>query len=448
MMFSSEFQELEVWAAQISNPWIFFCASSCHAVFRGLDSADFFREIFLKKRFVFLVAAVFLAARVFADGTLVVSKKDSKFSLEMAGFTAGTDNGSQWFRHTLEKDLFSCGYFSRAAAGQAIIVLSGSVDGGASVSAKCLVQDRSAQAVRLNKGFSDTANQAIRLAHQAADEIIKAVTGRDGFCGSQVVLVGNETGHKELYLSDWDGGNLRQLTHDGSISLDPKWRPRGNEILYTSYLRGSASLFAIDLGTGQRRQLIRAGGLVTGGAFSPDGSRVALIMSKDGNPELYVMSASGGAVTRLTHTPDRDEASPTWSPDGKRICYVSGPPNYTQLYVIDAGGGEPVRITSGGRMNESPDWGPNGQIAYQSNFGGQYQIFVVDPSSHAASQISKDGAAYEDPSWAPDGRHIVATRVTGYQKGVCLLDTLEDAPISLTGNRRGDWSQPAFAPHK
>ncbi len=406
------------------------------------------RRKFVNKKSIYVVlAAATLAGMGLAD-VITIRKSDTKFSLEMSAFTAAGDNAAQWFRHTLEKDLYSCGYFSRAPAGQAMIVLSGSAGGGGSVSAKCLVQDRTAQAVRLNKGYNADANQAIHLAHKAADDIIKAVTGKDGLCGSQVVLVGNASGHKELYFSDWDGGNLRQLTRDGSISLDPKWSPNCQEILYTSYVRGSASLFAIDMASGQRRQIIRAGGIVTGGRFSPDGSRIALIMSKDGNPELYVMSASGGGLTRLTRTPDRDEASPTWSPDGRKICYVSGPPNFTQLYVIDANGGEPVRITSGGRMNESPDWGPGGMIAYQSNFGGHYQIFVIDPSSHATSQISRDGASYEDPCWAPDARHIICTRVVNYQKGVCILDTQSDESISLTANQRGDWSQPAFAPRK
>jgi TolB protein len=406
------------------------------------------------KKIFFAGAAVLFACGVVVPAAqaqkpvekLVINK--GNYPLDMSGFAAGGDNAAQWFRHTLESDLFKCGYFSRAPADRAVILLTGSANGGGSVSAQCLVQDRIAQATRLSKNYSAGANEVIRRAHQAADDIIKAVTGKDGFCGSQVAMIGNTSGHKELYLSDWDGSNLRQLTRDESINLDPKWRPGGKEILYTSYVRGSASLFTVDLTSGQRRQLIRSGGIVTGGAYSPDGSRIALIMSRDGNTELYVMGASGSGLTRLTRTPDRDEASPTWSPDGRRICFVSGPPNFTQLYVIDAGGGDPVRVTSGGRMNESPDWGPNGMIAYQSNFGGQYQIFVVDPASHAASQVSKGGAAYEDPSWAPDGRHIVCTRVVGYEKGVCILDTQNDAPISLTSNQRGDWSQPAFEPRK
>lgn len=396
------------------------------------------------KRLFYLVAALFIGFHAQAD-SIRINKQDTKFSLEMSTFTASQEPAAVAFRRTLEADLYKCGYFSRAAAGQGQIVLSGSA--GGAVSAKCYVQGRADQRLYLSKGYNADANSAVRLAHRVADEIIKAVTGLDGFCSGQVVMVGNGTGHKELYLADWDGSNLRQLTRDNSINRDPKWAPGGRKIIYTSYLKGAASLITLDLGTGERKQLLRAGGMITGGAFSPDGSKIALIMSKDGNPELYVVGAGGGGLVRLTNTPGADEASPTWSPDGSRICYVSGPPGVPQLYIISAGGGSPQRLQVGGRMNECPDWGRNGLIAYQSNFGGRYQVFIVDPSTRAASQVSQDGAAYEDPNWAPDGRHIVATRVSGYQKGVCILDTQSTELISLA-NQRGDWSEPAFTPRQ
>lgn len=396
------------------------------------------------KKFAVATFAFLIACAGLAD-VIRVNKQDTKFSLEMTGLTASADPAATAFRRTLEADLYKCGYFSRAGAGQGQIVLSGSAAG--SVTAKCYVQGRADQRLYLSKGYSADGNTAVRLAHRVADEIIKAVTGLDGFCSGQVVMVGNASGHKELYLADWDGGGLRQLTRDSSINRDPKWAPGGRKLIYTSYLKGAASLITLDLASGERRQLLRAGGLITGGSYSPDGSKIALIMSKDGNPELYVVGAGGGGLMRLTRTTGADEASPTWSPDGSRICYVSGPPGVPQLYVIGASGGEPQRLSVGGRMNECPDWGRNGLIAYQSNFGGRYQIFVVDPATRSASQVSRDGAAYEDPSWAPDGRHIVATRVTGYQKGVCILDTQSSELISLT-NQRGDWSEPAFTPRE
>lgn len=397
------------------------------------------------RRLISCFVAVGLVLSAAAQERLVINKKDNKYSLELAGLTASADPAAQIFRRTLENDLNRCGWFRIVGAGQGMIVIGGSASG--SLAARVYAQGRADQRTYLNQGYNGDGNRAAQIAHKAADDLIKAITGRDGFCSAQIALIGNASGKKELYLCDWDGGNLRQLTRDNSISLSPKWSPDGRRLLYTSYVRGAASLFTVDIGSGQRGQLLRAGGMVTGGAFSPDGSRIALIMSRDGNPELYVAAANGSGLTRLTRTTGADEASPCWSPDGSQICYVSGPPGAVQLFLISAGGGQPQRLTSFGRQNESPDWGANGQIAYQSNIGGQYQICVIDPATRAYSQITSGGPAYEDPAWAPDGRHIYATSVAGYQKKVCLLDTQKDPTITLT-NTRGDWSEPAVSLRK
>ena len=57
-------------------------------------------------------------------------------------------------------------------------------------------------------------------------------------------------------------------------------------------------------------------------APSPDGSKVAMILDKDGWVDLYVADADGGNLKRLTKSPE-DESSPCWSPDGKWICFAT-----------------------------------------------------------------------------------------------------------------------------
>ena len=75
--------------------------------------------------------------------------------------------------------------------------------------------------------------------------------------------------------------------------------------------------------SGSRNRLAGYPGLNTGADISPNGREIALILSKDGNPELYVKNLRSGQLTRLTSSPRAAEASPSWSPDGNRIVYVS-----------------------------------------------------------------------------------------------------------------------------
>ena len=50
-------------------------------------------------------------------------------------------------------------------------------------------------------------------------------------------------------------------------------------------------------------------------AWSPDGSRMAFVSDRDGNFEVYVMSADGSGQARLTNNP-ADDIEPAWCPDG------------------------------------------------------------------------------------------------------------------------------------
>ncbi|OQA23834.1 MAG: translocation protein TolB [Verrucomicrobia bacterium ADurb.Bin345] len=296
----------------------------------------------------------------------------------------------------------------------------------------------------LGKTYRASADGARRLAHQVADEIIEAVTGQKGIFSGRLVLVGNRTGSKELYLCDSDGQGLAQLTRDRSISLAPRWSADGSIISYTSYINGFPDVYTIDVASGSRSRVASFPGLNTGGEISPNGRDMALILSKDGNPELYVMDLRSRRLTRITQTPRAAEASPSWSPDGSQIVYVSDAPGSPQLYVVSRDGGQPKRLT--GRVAESvtPRWGSNGVITYSARIGGRYHVCVLNPQTLESRQITADGADYENPCWAPNGRHIACGRKTGGRSAIYLLDTMGDPPIALL-DIQGNWYSPSWS---
>src|SRR6266700_3261923 len=43
------------------------------------------------------------------------------------------------------------------------------------------------------------------LAHRVSDDVVRAATGRDGIASSRIAFVNNQSGHKEIYLMDYDG---------------------------------------------------------------------------------------------------------------------------------------------------------------------------------------------------------------------------------------------------
>ena len=279
---------------------------------------------------------------------------------------------------------------------------------------------------------SSFSGDARRATHQFADAFVEALTGTPGFASSRITFAsasgGKKTKVKEIYISDIDGANARQLTQDSALGYCPKFSPDGTKIAYSSDKSGYRDTYVIDLNTKKRAILAQFPGQNTGATFSPDGSTLALSLSKFGNPEICTLPASGGSPTRLTQTRGTD-CSPTWSPDGTKIAYVSDERGSPGLYLIPATGGEPEKLNTESSYTTEPDWSPDGKkIAYSITSGGG-QIGVYDIDQKKARIVSR-GSGLESPSWTRNSRHLVCS-----QNGtLVLLDSLTGEAIKIPNN--------------
>ncbi len=272
---------------------------------------------------------------------------------------------------------------------------------------------------------------------RAADVAVERTNGAGlrGFFASKLAFIGERTGRKEVYISDLFIGEVKQITRDNAHAFGPRWAPDGGRLLYTSYYKsGFPDIFQIDLNTYQRTTFVSFRGTNSGAVFSPDGSRVAMVLSGEGNPEIYVSDAQGRQVSRRTRT-DAIEASPAWSPDGTRLVFTSDAAGGPQLYIIPAAGGSMQRVpTNISRYCTEPDWNranPN-KIAYTARIGRGFQIAVHDFSKGTSEQVSRAPFDGIEPAWLADGRHLVYTARDRSTSRFCILDTEtgKSVPIS------------------
>src|SRR5690606_13953544 len=120
---------------------------------------------------------------------------------------------------------------------------------------------------------------------------------------SQLAFISQATGNTEVCVSDLFFGDARQLTHDRASALSPRWSPDGSKLLYTSFHRSNAAdIFQIDMRTLQRTSFVSLKGTNQSARFSPDGSQVAMVLSGEGNPEIYVANSNGRSISRRTRT--------------------------------------------------------------------------------------------------------------------------------------------------
>jgi Tol biopolymer transport system component len=130
--------------------------------------------------------------------------------------------------------------------------------------------------------------------------------------GTKLAFISDRAGTWEVWISNADGTNPRQLTHLGH-AIWPRWSPTGRTIAFNS-MQGARS-------------------------------------------HVYVVDASGGFPEVLTEGFMAD-----WSADERWIYFSSLNGRDAQIWKIPARGGQPTQLTKNGGMG--PQKGPDGQVFY------------------------------------------------------------------------------------
>ena len=204
-------------------------------------------------------------------------------------------------------------------------------------------------------------------------------------------------GNFEIYSSELDGTDLRQLTDNGTYNAEATLSPDGSRLIFTSTMDGDLELYTMNVdGTDIQRITNRVG--YDGGAFfSPDGST---IVWRAMYPETPQDSADyrGLLEERLVR------------------------PSNLELWLAAADGGNPRQITDLGGANFAPFFHPSGdKIIFSSNHvtgGRTFNLFMINVDGTGLEQITDRADFDAFPMFSPDGTKLVwASNRSGQEEG-------------------------------
>lgn len=245
-----------------------------------------------------------------------------------------------------------------------------------------------------------------RGAHEFADDIVFALTGRPGIASSRLAFVSDQSGDQEIYVCDADGRNVMRATFEGEGACQPSINRTGSYLTYTSYASGYANVLGLDLLSGMRRRVLSLPGTNVGAALSPDGNRIAVCVSASGWPMLVVRGLQGGGERHLTGR-DGIASAPSWSPNGEDVVFSwDNGSGMGPILCEGRPGRQAVPLPVGYSHCYSPDWSPDGQrLVFVTLQYGKPQIALWERGQTRARLLA-DG---RDPCWGANGRHIVYT---------------------------------------
>lgn len=131
------------------------------------------------------------------------------------------------------------------------------------------------------------------------------------------------------------------------------------------------------------------------GAWSPDGSRLVMTSSREGADELYLATADGKDIHRITFI-NRGTGNPEFSPIGTRIAFSTGTPR--DIWVVNADGSNIINLTGGA-------------------YGG-------------ARLTKQTGAGYLNTVWSPNEEYLCFT--DGSSKGHIVKSDGTGSPVKVS----------------
>jgi Tol biopolymer transport system component len=154
--------------------------------------------------------------------------------------------------------------------------------------------------------------------------------------------------------------------------------------------------------------------------WSPDGSRIAFDSNRKGHRDLYLKSSNGAGSEELLLESAQDKVASDWSRDGRFLLYHSSDPETSwDLWVLPMEGDRKPFVFLKTNFDERrAQFSPDGRwVAYISNESGRYEIYVRPFFQGRLSAKTEGGPATVSGTTVLSGLQVQPAPVSGTSSG-------------------------------
>ncbi|MGC6492617.1 MAG: BamA/TamA family outer membrane protein [Myxococcota bacterium] len=157
--------------------------------------------------------------------------------------------------------------------------------------------------------------------------------------------------------------------------------------------------------------------------FSPDGSQLLMVTNRVQNTQLEVMTVDQTRTPLTTNTERKQHATPRYSPNGKLIAVSVWDRGRRDLWLYTADGRPLSRLTADAANDRDPAWSSDGNTLYfSSDRTGIPNIFAVDLQTQRLYQVTNVTTGAAKPSIRPDEKLLAYERYSANGWDVYVLD--------------------------
>jgi Tol biopolymer transport system component len=263
----------------------------------------------------------------------------------------------------------------------------------------------------------------------------------------------------QLTWFDRSGTRLGTLgPRDANALLDPALAPDGHRVAVRRTVDGNTDIWLID--DARMTRFTFDPSLEQAPTWSPDGTRIVFSSNRKGRLDLYQKRSNGaGSEEPLLETPLAKGPS-AWSPDGRFLLYqTQGLKTGLDIWVLPLDGErKPFVFVQSSSTERYGQFSPDGRwVAYQSDESGQYDIYVrpftgADGAANPGAQWQVSTTGGISPRWRRDGKELYYIAPDGTLMAATVTSTgtaFEAGPPSALFQTRivyGGASPPAVRP--